>query len=213
DAGNYTISVPATALGDILRKTLTATASADDKTYDGTTAATGSIELDGVVAGDEVDASASYAFGDADAGDGKAVTVSGVTVSGADAGNYTVVVSGATVADILRRAISVTADAQSKEEGSDDPALTYTITGGSLVAGDALSGNLDRAPGEAPGEYAIGQGTLDASANYQLTFVGATLTITEVGTGPTDPTDGLVVRDQVAGLVRFLLGLTAANDA
>src|SRR5690606_41335317 len=175
DAGNYTISVPATALGDILRKTLTATASADDKTYDGTTAATGSIELDGVVAGEAVAASASYAFGDADAGEGKAVTVSGVTLSGADAGNYTVVVSGATVADILRRAITVTADAQSKEEGSDDPALTYAIPDGSLVPGDALPATLDPAPSAAARDSALGAGGAAARADYQATHAGSTL--------------------------------------
>jgi hypothetical protein len=48
-----------------------------------------------------------------------------------------------------------------------------------VVQGDSLSGNLDRAAGEsvAGSPYAINQGTLSASNNYQLTFVGANLTI------------------------------------
>jgi hypothetical protein len=216
DAGNYTLSLPATVLGSILRKALAGTAIADTKTYDGTTAGTGTIGLSGVVAGDDVDGSATFTFSDANAGTGKTVAVSGATLSGADAGNYTITLPPAVLADILRRAITVTAEPASKEEGSSDPALTWDITSGSLVAGDALSGSLARAAGEAPGQYAIGQGTLDASANYALTFVGSNLTITRVDTGPVDPvdpTDGIVVRDDVGGVVRFILGLTAAADA
>ena len=177
DAGNYTISVPASTIGDILRKSITGTATVASKTYDGNTAGTGSIALDGVVAGDAVGASGTYTFSDANAGAGQTVTVGGVTLTGADAGNYTVVVPGSTVADILRRAITVTADPLSKPKGGTDPALTYGVTDGSLVAGDTLSGALMRDAGENPGAYAIGQGTLSATANYQLTFVGATLTI------------------------------------
>jgi filamentous hemagglutinin family protein len=212
DAGNYTISVPASAIGEILRKSITGTATVADKTYDGTRSGTGSIALDGVIAGDSIAAGGTYTFSDANAGTGKTVAVGGVALSGADAGNYTVVVPGSSVADILRRAITVTANPATKPEGAADPALAYGITQGSLVADDALSGSLDRVAGEAPGQYSIGQGTLDASANYELTFVGSTLTITAVDTGPTDPTDGLVVQDNIGSVVRFLLGVRAASD-
>ena len=62
-----------------------------------------------------------------------------------------------------------------------DPALTYQITLGTLVSGDAFSGAIVRAPGENVGSYAITQGTLALSSNYALAFVGANFTI---GTRP-----------------------------
>jgi chorismate-pyruvate lyase len=79
---------------------------------------------------------------------------------------------------ITARAITVTADAQSKVYGASDPALTYQITSGSLTNGDSLSGGLTRVSGESIGTYAIQQGTLTAGTNYNLTFVSADLTIT-----------------------------------
>jgi len=75
------------------------------------------------------------------------------------------------------RPITVTADAKSKNVGALDPAFTYTITAGSLVAGDSIAGSLTRGAGEAVGTYAITQGTLSAGPNYVVTFVPANLTI------------------------------------
>ncbi len=76
------------------------------------------------------------------------------------------------------RAITVTADAQTKAYGASDPALTYKVTSGSLVTGDSFSGGLTRDSGENVGQYNITQGTLSAGSNYALTYVGAKLTIT-----------------------------------
>ena len=56
---------------------------------------------------------------------------------------------------------------------------SYTATG--LVNGDLaaiITGSLTRATGEGAGSYAITQGTVAATANYALTYVGANLTIT-----------------------------------
>ncbi|MFZ2095198.1 MAG: MBG domain-containing protein, partial [Anaerolineales bacterium] len=80
---------------------------------------------------------------------------------------------------ITKRPIIVTADAKSKVYGDADPTLTYQITSGSLVFGDSFSGALTRAAGEAAGNHAILQGTLALSGNYNLTYVGANLTITK----------------------------------
>ncbi len=90
--------------------------------------------------------------------------------------NYTLTYVGANLT-IAQRAITVTADAKTKLLGAPDPALTYQVTSGSLVAGDSFSGALTRAPGENVGTYAITQGTLSLSGNYNLTFVGSTLKI------------------------------------
>jgi hypothetical protein len=132
------------------------------------------------LAGDAVVAnSASATFADKNVGNGKAVSVSGISISGADAGNYTLLnITAATTANITPKPITVTADAKTKVVGQPDPPLTYSVTSGSLAAGDAFSGALTRAPGENVGSYAIGQGTLAAGSNYAMTFVGANLTIT-----------------------------------
>ncbi|QPQ54355.1 hypothetical protein IC614_08310 [Allosphingosinicella flava] len=177
DAGNYTLTLPAPALADILRRRISGTAVVQDKVYDGTTAANGSVAIDGVVAGDHVSASASFAFADRNAGTGKTVSVNGAALAGSDAGNYVLALPATAIAAILRRAITVTADPQSRLQGQPDPVLTYQISAGSLAAGDGLTGALSRAAGEIPGSYAIGQGSLAASANYELSFVGNSLVI------------------------------------
>ncbi|HSL28108.1 MAG TPA: MBG domain-containing protein [Anaerolineales bacterium] len=92
--------------------------------------------------------------------------------------NYELSFVGANLT-ITERLIEVTADARSKVYGNSDPALTYQITSGSLAFSDAFNGALSRAAGENVGSYAIGQGSLALSSNYDLTFVGADLSITE----------------------------------
>ena len=65
---------------------------AADKEYDNTTGVirTGTALLSGIIAGDDVDLNVGIAaFEDKNAGNGKAVIFSGYTLSGADAGNYT----------------------------------------------------------------------------------------------------------------------------
>jgi hypothetical protein len=78
------------------------------------------------------------------------------------------------------RAITVTADAKTKVYGATDPIFTYTITTGSLILGDAITGVLTRAVGTNVGAYQIQQGTLTTATNpkYAITFVSADLSIT-----------------------------------
>lgn len=58
--------------------------------------------------------------------------------------------------------------------------LTYTVVSGALINGDTLAGDLDcKADGKKLGEFPITQGTLTAGKNYDLTFIGGTLTVTD----------------------------------
>ena len=77
------------------------------------------------------------------------------------------------------RALTVTADPQSRIYGDANPALSYTVGGRGLVNGDALSGALVTAATTTSnlGSYDITRGTLAASSNYNLTYVGALLTV------------------------------------
>ena len=83
---------------------------------------------------------------------------------------------------ITPKSVTVSADAKSKLRGAVNPALTYTAEG--LLGSDRLSGNLDRATGEAAGTYAILPGTL-AGSNYAISYTGADLTIIETLLPPT----------------------------
>ncbi|PST81843.1 hypothetical protein C7T94_18425, partial [Pedobacter yulinensis] len=107
---------------------------------------------------------------------GENVGTYGITQGTLSAGtNYTITFTGANL-QVTPKAITVTADARGKAFGTADPALTYTVSP-ALVAGDAFTGSLSRAPGEAVGTYPITQGTLSAGSNYALTFTGASFTI------------------------------------
>jgi hypothetical protein len=97
-----------------------------------------------------------------------------VTITDKEGGNYTV--SGTKTFTIKKAKLTITADAQTKVFGAEDPELTYKAEG--LAEGDALTGALTRADGENVGEYAIAQGTLKATDNYETTFTPDKLTIT-----------------------------------
>jgi hypothetical protein len=93
--------------------------------------------------------------------------------------NYTITYVPASLS-ITARPVTVTADPQTKVYGDADPTLTYWISSGTKLSGDSFAGTLFRVAGEtvAGGPYAINQGTLSLGNNYDLTFVGANLTIT-----------------------------------
>ena len=92
--------------------------------------------------------------------------------------NYVLNYSGANLS-ITPRSLTVAADAQSRLIGNENPALTYGIGGRGLVNGDALTGGLTTtADATSPlGAYAIGQGSLAATPNYRVNYVGASLTV------------------------------------
>ncbi len=91
-------------------------------------------------------------------------------------GNYDGV-TGTVSDEITRRAITIVADAQSKVYGQTDPELTFQVTVGSLLSGDAFSGNLVRVEGESVGTYAILLGSLSLPDYYEITYAGAIFTI------------------------------------
>ena len=96
DAGNYLLAAPtaAAAIGIIDPASLTASLTGSvRKTYDGTTAAAlapSNYDLAGAVAGDNVALNnpAIGSYSDKNVGAAKTVTVGGLSLSGADAGNY-----------------------------------------------------------------------------------------------------------------------------
>lgn len=140
-------------------------------TYDGTAHGTTGVVtgVGGVVIGNPT---ISYSSGSAP------VNAGSYTATGSFAGdaNYNPA-SGTAAIAIAQRAIGVTADAKTKSYGQADPALTYHVTTGSLVAGDAFTGSLIRSAGENAGTYSIQVGSLTAGPNYTVAFTGAVFTI------------------------------------
>ena len=100
-----------------------------------------------------------------------------ISVSGGSDTNYSFVLSNGTLT-VTSAVLAVTADPRTKVYGATDPALTYQITSGSLLAGDSITGSLSRVVGETVGSYPINQGTLTAGTNYTLTFNSTNLAIT-----------------------------------
>gem|GEM_PF-1501293 len=137
-----------------------------------------------VVGSDDVTialSSTAAAYDTKDVGTGKTVTVplANISLTGTSAANYIIANTSdvsAAIGVITPLAITVTADVQTKVYGDADPPLTYTVTP-SPAPGDAFTGSLERDPGEDAGVYAIHQGTLALSSNYQLVYNSADLVI------------------------------------
>lgn len=100
--------------------------------------------------------------------------------------NHNDVAAASVTVTINKKLLTITAGAKSKVYGEKDPELTYDSTG--LVEGDNITGSLTRDAGENAGTYAITQGTVTASDNYELSYVPALLTITKADSNTTAPT-------------------------
>lgn len=187
DAGNYTFAGSATTTADITRASITRVTgiAASDKTYDGTTAATlntAGAAFGGMVAGDKLSvATASGAFADKNAGTGKTVHITGITLGGSDAGNYTLADSSSTAtAGIGRAAVSeitgITAENKFYDGttaatlNTDNAAFKGMIAGDSLNVATAAGNFADANPGAKKTVFITGLslGGTDAG-NYSLT--------------------------------------------
>ncbi|WP_298152512.1 YDG domain-containing protein [Flavobacterium sp.] len=129
DADNYSITQPTGLSADITIATLTITGiTADNKTYDQTTAATlsGTAVLSGIVGTEDVSLTGTptATFDTANAGTAKTVTVTGYSITGADAGNYTLTPLSLT-ADIAKANQTITFAALAAKATTDAP---FTIS-------------------------------------------------------------------------------------
>ncbi len=105
---NYSLTQPAGLAADILAATVTPQITAEDKVYDGTTAATILTRtLTGVVGTDDVTLTGGTAtFADAAMGIGKTVTVTGLSLGGTESGNYVLSSTSATTTASINASIS-----------------------------------------------------------------------------------------------------------
>lgn len=175
--GNYDITYN-TADFTITKKAASVTPNAASKIY-GDTEPTLTGALTGFLPADAVTADYARAAGETVAGSPYLISA---TLSPAGVlGNYNITYNTANFT-ITIRSITVTADDKSKFVGEVDPPLTYTVTEGSLAFSDTFTGALARISGELVGTYAITRGNLALNANYNMTFIEGTLTISEIPT-------------------------------
>ena len=185
-ASNYSLGAgSAVATADITAKTLSVTGTtAENKVYDGTTDATVSGgSLSGVFAGDTVNLGQSGSFDSKDVGSGKTVTYSS-SISGGDAGNYSLSGGGGnTTADITPASLVVTANGDSKVHDGVAYSGGNGVSYSGFVAGEnasELTGSLTYG-GDSQGAVNIGYYTITpaglAAANYLLSFVDGRLEI------------------------------------
>ncbi len=131
DAANYTFVVP-NAWASITPATLTASVAANNKVYDGSPGATGSITaFAGVIGGDSValnSATASYSFANSAAASSKVVTQAGATLTGTDAVNYQLIVRNG-MANITPVPAIVSILDAIRPAGAPNPAFQATYNG------------------------------------------------------------------------------------
>jgi hypothetical protein len=144
DAGNYELTQP-TWTADINGIVLTISGvTADNKVYDRTTTATlsGTGSLVGVVSPDVVTlstGSVGATFADMNVGTAKAVTVTGYTLGGANAGNYTLVQPASLTASITAKPLTVTGTTTGKQYDGDNSAPLSGATLQGVILGDTVT--------------------------------------------------------------------------
>ncbi len=130
DAGNYTQNTTATTTANITTKSLTVTAAAASKTYDATNLATVTY-TDNRIAGDIFTVNSTALFNDAELGRNKPVSITNITLSGTDSGNYSPNSSTTSSADITVREITASIPAVQSDAPLSDSTPTVSI--GDLV--------------------------------------------------------------------------------
>jgi len=139
DAGNYSLSAqPASVTANITAKSVTITGlSASNKIYDGTTTATasGTATISGKVATDTVTVSAGTAtFANKTVANNKSVTFSGYSLTGADAGNYSLSAQPVSVtANITAKSVTITGLSAANKQY--DGTTTVTVSGTATISG------------------------------------------------------------------------------
>ncbi len=198
-ATTVNVAIPSSTVGT---KTLTITGlTGGTKVYDGNTTATvtGTATLSGVVNGDSVilGGSPAYTFATKAVGTGKAITVTGYSISGTGSGNYTVTQPTGLTGTVTAKSATVTGATVTTK--TYDGSTTATISGGTVVgavSGDTVSVSTSGTFASANAGTGIGVTIAltgaDAS-NYSLTQPGITGTINKATLSITTSNIGLTI--------------------
>ncbi len=228
DAANYVLaSTTASATADITPRPITGLILAASKVYDGTTAAT--ITAYGLIGGLGMDqllfGFGTATFADKHAGTGKTVTATGLVLSGADAGNYSVNSVATTTADITQKALTITAVTNTKVyDSTNNAAAVPTVVG--LAADDTVTdlSEVYDTPTVGSGKtlsvntYTVNDG--NGGGNYAVSLITNTTgvitpaTDIQVVSATTNGATTLTVSYNIANLAapQFNIGLYRSDD-
>jgi hypothetical protein len=235
DAGNYTLTQPSDLAADITAATLTITAAANTKTYDGTTSASATPTTSGLQGSDTVTGLAET-YDTKNVGTGKTLSVSAYTVNDGNSGNnYTVSTVTSTAGVIGKTTLTITAAANTKTyDGITSASATPTTSG--LQGSDSVTGLAETYDTKNAGTdktlsvsaYTVNDG--NDGNNYTVSTVAstagvinpATLTITAAvntktydgmtSASATPTTSGLQGSDSVTGLAETYDTKNAGTD-
>jgi hypothetical protein len=185
DASNYALDSVATATANIAPLHITGSFTADNKSYDGNTAATVlTRSLSGSLGADTVSLTGGAAtFANKNVGTAKVVTLSGAGLAGADAANYLLDSVATTTANITPKGTTPSVMAASKfYDGTTAATITNCSLAG-IVSGDAVGcaaglANFDT-PAPGIGKTVTANSITHSGAqasNYQLLSSTATTT-------------------------------------
>ncbi|KTS92195.1 hypothetical protein NS376_23490, partial [Pseudomonas oryzihabitans] len=204
DAGNYNLVRPTGLTADISKATISVSGVAvANKTYDGTTAAnvvgTATVNAFGSDAV-AVSGSGTASFADKNAGSGKAVTVSGYTLSGADAGNYNLVQPSGLTANISKASLALVGLAVSNKVY--DGTTAATLSGNGSVS--AFGSDVVSVTGSGSAVFA----DKNAGANKAVNVSGYSLTGADAGNYNLVQPSGLTGTISKADLLLSGLGIS-----
>jgi fibronectin type 3 domain-containing protein len=204
-AGNYTLTQPAGLTANVTPKALTVTGAAiAAKPYDGTTNATfsagsllgaedpgtGTTSDNKPYTGDAVTLNLAGFFASKHAGSGLAVT-SASTLTGSQAGNYSLTQPAGLTGDITARSLTVTAGGQSKDYGATlafGSGSTNFLSNG-LQSGETIGtvtlactgGGAGASVGTYPITPSAATGGTFTPGDYAITYTDGTLTVNGIG--------------------------------
>ena len=184
NGNNYivnTVNTLTSTAGVINRATLTITAAANTKTYDGTTSASAAPITSGLQGSDSVTGMVET-YDTKNAGTGKTLSVSAYTVNDGNSGNNYIVNPIASTAGVINKVtLTVTADNKTKYCGKANPPLTASYNGfvggeNTNVLSSPVALSTTATTTSCAGKYPITAGGA-AAANYTIQFVNGTLQV------------------------------------
>ena len=133
DVGNYSVTDQSSATGNIVAKTLTATASTANKVYDGTTTATTTLTFSGLIGSETLGQTVGSTFNNKNVGTGKTVTVNSITLTDGTglAANYSISPGQTSTANVTAKALTVSGITASNK--TYDANTTATLNTGSVT--------------------------------------------------------------------------------
>ncbi|ADY52957.1 Ig family protein [Pseudopedobacter saltans DSM 12145] len=216
DATNYTANTTASAVANITAKTLTVTATGNNKIYDGTTVATVNLNTDKLAADNLTVNYTTATFNNKNVGTGKTVSVSGISISGDDAINYVPNTTTVTTAAITVKSLTIIADNKEKFEGENNPGLTASYNG--FVPGEdktvlTVQPNLSTTAtaNSLMGSYIISVSGASAQ-NYSISYQSGILTVKPGAPTSVSLSSTILYENQATGTVAGVLSSTSHSS-